>query len=103
MEQSQARYHGTLEQLQKAQNLQLSEQAKVAQTQRQFDAGFADRLELVGVQLEALGSKQNVFDAEFKVQQALAALEDTMQRPLIDDAVLPINIEQSTTSREPPS
>lgn len=100
MEQSQTRYREALEQLQKAQNLQASEQAKVAQTQRQFDTGFADRLELVGAQLEALGSKQNVFDVELKVQHALAALEDAMQRPLIDDAVMPANIEQSTTFKE---
>lgn len=100
MEQSQTRYREALEQLQKAQNLQTSEQAKVAQTQRQFDTGFADRLELVGAQLEALGSKQNVFDVELKVQHALAALEDAMQRPLIDDAVMPANIEQSTTFKE---
>lgn len=102
MEQSQTRYHAALEQLQKAQNLQVSEQAKVTQTQRQFDTGFADRLELVGVQLEALSSKQNVFDVELKVQHALAALEDAMQRPLIDDAVLPANIEQNTTFKESP-
>lgn len=102
IEQTQVRYHGALEQLQKAKNLQLSEQARVAQTQRQFDAGFAGRLELVGVQLEALGSKQNVFDAELKVQQALAAMEDVMQRPLIDDTVLTINIEQGTMSKESP-
>lgn len=100
MEQSQTRYRAALEQLQKAQNLQTSEQAKVAQTQRQFNTGFADRLELVGAQLEALGSKQNVFDVELKVQHALAALEDAMQRPLIDDAVMPANIEQSTTFKE---
>ena len=100
MEQSQTRYRAALEELQKAQNLQVFEQAKVAQTQRQFDTGFADRLELVGTQLEALGSKQNVFDVELKVQHALAALEDAMQRPLIDDAVMPANIEQSTTFKE---
>lgn len=80
--QSKAAYYGVLEELDKAKQLRASQLMRMQQAQRQFDAGFVDRLELVTTKLENIVSSQNVLDAEHKLERTALAFEDAMQRPL---------------------
>ena len=56
--------------------------ARNAQVQRQFDAGFADRLEVTQARLEAVNVDRNVQAARIETQRILGQLEDALQRPL---------------------
>jgi cobalt-zinc-cadmium efflux system outer membrane protein len=98
LEQSKARYFAALDELDKARQLLSSQLARSNQIEHQFDAGYADRLELRTTQLENLLAMQNLLSIEYKAQRAASALEDTLQRPLEDDASaqfsVPNNIEQ---------
>ena len=61
-----------------------------ARTLRQFDAGSADRMQRVTAHLETLAAQSLVLAADVDVHQALALLEDAVQRPLAGDfEVLP--------------
>lgn len=87
-EQALARYRAALEELVKAERLLTAQRQRYAQSERQFEAGYSDRLELAGVRLETLGAEQGVSSAGIKLQRALGALEDAVQRPL-DGTALP--------------
>ena len=50
--------------------------------QAQFDAGYADRTDLVGSRLEQLATQRNALALRVEAQQALGALEDALQVPL---------------------
>jgi outer membrane protein TolC len=82
LSQALARRQGAEADIPKAQQLVVSQQARLAQTQRQFDAGYADRLELTTAQLELVSAEAAVLAARLKAQRALGALEDTVQQPL---------------------
>ncbi len=56
--------------------------ARSSQTQRQFDVGQADRLELTLARIEALAVQRRAFDARVEAQRSLGLLEDAMQLPL---------------------
>ena len=56
--------------------------ARSSQTQKQFDAGYADRVELTQARLEALAVERNALNARVDSQRALGRLEDALQRPL---------------------
>lgn len=56
-----------------------------ARTLRQFDAGSADRMQRVAAHLETLAAQSLVQAADVDVRQALALLEDAVQRPLAGD------------------
>jgi outer membrane protein TolC len=73
----------------KARQLAQAQQSRLAQTQRQFDAGYADRLELAGAKLEAATAEAAVLAARLKAQRALGQLEDAVQQPLDGSAALP--------------
>ena len=61
-----------------------------ARTVRQFDAGSADRMQRVTAHLETLAAQSLVQAADVDLRQALAQLEDAVQRPLAGDfEVLP--------------
>jgi outer membrane protein TolC len=61
-----------------------------ARTLRQFNAGGADRMQRVTAHLETLAAQSLVLAADVDVHQALALLEDAVQRPLAGDfEVLP--------------
>lgn len=87
-EQALARHRAALEELVKAERLLTAQRQRYAQSERQFEAGYSDRLELAGIRLETLGAEQGVSSAGIKLQRALGALEDAVQRPL-DDTALP--------------
>jgi outer membrane protein TolC len=74
--------------------------AQAAQTrsvQQQFQAGGVDRLELLNAQVEAATAELAQLDSQFKLQQAVGALEDAVQRPL----ELPQAIFQSAPRKQP--
>lgn len=61
-----------------------------ARTLRQFDAGSADRMQRVTAHLETLAAQSLVQATDVDLRQALALLEDAVQRPLAGDfEVLP--------------
>ncbi len=59
---------------------QLSHQETTA-AEAQFSAGAADKLDLASAQLEASANDLALLDAQVKAQQAVALLEDAIQRP----------------------
>jgi len=88
LDQSRTRYQAALDEAAKADQLLNAQQQRAAKTERQFEAGYADRLEQAGSQLETLGAEQGVLAASIRAQQALSMLEDAAQRPL-DDSPFP--------------
>lgn len=48
----------------------------------QFQAGAADRLEVLNAELESATAQQVLLDGQTKLQQARGALEDAVQRPV---------------------
>lgn len=92
--QAMAALQSALNETDKARSLVSSQQARLAQTQRQFDAGYADRLELTTAQLELATAESAVLAAHLKAQRALGALEDAVQQPLDGSAPLPAMTEE---------
>jgi len=56
--------------------------ARRARTERQFERGSADRVELVQVRLDTVVIERAAVVAMLEAQQGLSALEDALQRPL---------------------
>ncbi|HEY8118805.1 MAG TPA: TolC family protein [Methylophilaceae bacterium] len=100
MEQARVRYFATLDELDKAQELQQAQNTHLKEIEKQFDAGFADRLELTTAKLENLLAAKIALNAELKVRHAISSLEDTLQRPLDDSFIMPGNIEQAIRDKE---
>lgn len=90
-----ARWQAAQAEVPKAQQLVVAQQARLAQTQLQFDAGYADRLELTTAQLELVTAESGVLAARLNAQQAFGQLEDAVQQPLDGSAPLP-EIPQET-------
>ncbi|HVM49356.1 MAG TPA: TolC family protein, partial [Candidatus Acidoferrum sp.] len=82
--------------LQELASAQATQQRSV---QEQLEAGAADRLELMGAELETSTVELTRLDAQVKLQQAVGALEDAVQRPL----ELPAAIFDSKASDAHPS
>ena len=97
LEQAQQRYWAALNELRQARELQQAQQARIQQSERQFEAGFTDRLEFTSTRLEALLAEQNVLTVAYKVQRASASLEDVMQLPLQDIASMPAQLDQAVS------
>jgi outer membrane protein TolC len=76
------RYTQGLRGLQAAQAGLTQAQARVASIQRQFDAGYTDRVDLRSAELEAALAERALVTSRLEVQQGLGALEDAVQRPL---------------------
>lgn len=70
--------------------------ARRARTERQFERGYADRVELVQARLEAVTSERAAVIAMLEAQQGLSALEDALQRPL-DNPDLTTTPQTATT------
>ena len=52
-----------------------------------MQAGAADQTELLNAQLEGAATQYTRLDSEIKVQQAVGALEDAVQRPILPEAI----------------
>ena len=66
---------------------------------RQFDTGAADRMQRVVARIDTLASETALQGASVELRQALAHLEDALQRPLLGDfEVLPdVQLQRSAT------
>ncbi|WP_088178025.1 TolC family protein [Methylovorus sp. MM2] len=95
LEKAKANYQSAQEELVKAQQFLDDTEARSRQIQNQFDAGYADRLELTTTKLENILALQNLINTSYKAQRALARLEDVIQRPLNSQVSSPINIEDT--------
>jgi outer membrane protein TolC len=71
-----------LEQLRRQARLTELASVQAASAQALFKAGAADKLELASAQLEADANRLVFFEAQVKARQAIAQLEDAIQRPL---------------------
>lgn len=80
-----AGYRSALERLAAARRQQALQQEQEARVVRQFDAGGADRLQRVTARVESLAAEGAVRLARVESRQALARLEDAVQRPLFGD------------------
>ena len=76
-----AGYRVAREQLQTGNELLLNEQKQQKSAEAQLTAGSGDQLDLVTVQLEVSNAALAQLDNEAKMQAALGALEDALQRP----------------------
>lgn len=80
----------------------LAEQNKQIQNMKaSFKAGATDKVALLGTQLEMSKIELARIDALAKTQQALGALEDAVQRPLIASALLPGAAQESAVQENP--
>jgi hypothetical protein len=66
-----------------------NQQKRTEQTERQFNAGFADRLAFTSTQLENMIATQSVLNTAYLSQVAKLNLEDVLQRPLDNRLTLP--------------
>ena len=53
----------------------------------QFQAGAADQTELLNAQFEQAAAAITQLDSQIKLQQAMGALEDAVQRPILPKAI----------------
>jgi outer membrane protein, heavy metal efflux system len=97
LERAEASYLATLQELARAREFVTTAQALTRQIQRQFADGYADRLSLRTTELEALLASQHLLDVQYKLYQALAALEQVAQRPLLDENDMPENLNPLLT------
>lgn len=82
-EQALAGYRSALDELAQAGQLLQQSRDQEKTTQRAFESGESDRVALNGTQLETAVTALAQFDALYKAQQALGALENAIQRPLL--------------------
>lgn len=63
-------------------DLSQAQQKQLASAEAQYRAGEVEKLDWYKARLDAAATELAVIDAEAKVQQAIGALEDAIQRPL---------------------
>jgi len=97
LSQASARYLAVMNELEKAKQFQQAQQARIQKTQKQFDAGFADRLELTATRLENLLAQQNILNVAYKAKRATANLEDIMQQPIEDALSMPAQLDKAVS------
>ena len=98
--QTKARYYAALDELDKARAIRTAQIERTTRIARQYDAGFADRLELTTTRLENLLATQSLLNVEYKAQRAANALEEAIQQPLEDPLSMPANLDQ-VVERQP--
>jgi outer membrane protein TolC len=79
----------------RADTLLANAERRQQQFARSFQAGQVDRPAMVTSQLEVAAIRLSRLDALVRQRQALGALEDALQHPLLDPAPWPSGIEQS--------
>ena len=75
-------YRAAQDQLTNASAVLKSQQDQEQAVRAQVQAGAAENLDLLAVQFELAAAELTTIEASAKVQQALGALEDTLQQPL---------------------
>jgi outer membrane protein TolC len=96
-----------LDQLRRQGRLTQLAREQSAAAQALFNAGAADKLELASAQLEAGASTLVFLEAQIKARQAVAQLEDAIQRPLqpwpsLEEGRNPVHSPESTVQSPRP-
>lgn len=97
--QSKAVYTTAKSAFEQAQSYVKSLQNRSQKSQRQFDAGQIDRLELANTQLENITATQNMLSAAYQLELATARIEDTMQYPMDGTRDITRTIEDQSPNR----
>lgn len=84
-----AAYLQTVSSVNDARQLVAAQAERTGLTAKQFDEGFADRLELTSARLENLQAHRNLLAGEIRMQYAIHALEETLQQPLETSLSMP--------------
>lgn len=82
--QSKAMYATAKTAFEQANNYAQSLRERTKKSQRQFDAGQIDRLELASTQLENITATQDMLNAAQQLALAMSDIEDAMQHPIDD-------------------
>ena len=98
LNQAKAAYQAALEANTKAQAVLASQQNRTEQTRRQFNAGFADRLEFTTTQLENIIAEQNTLNTAYQAQLTKLNVEDVLQRPLDTRLRLPSDTDLTSNN-----
>jgi cobalt-zinc-cadmium efflux system outer membrane protein len=76
-----------------------AQQEQESRMNRQFDSGAADRMQRVAARIDTLASETLLQSALVEARQALARLEDAVQRPLLGDFEVLPDVEASRSAR----
>ena len=95
-----ASYQSALEASTKAEAVLASQQKRTQQTERQFNAGFADRLEFTTTQLENIIAEQSTLNTAYQVQFTKLNLEDVLQRPLDKRFTMPSDSDLASNNAD---
>lgn len=98
LDQAKASYQAAIAANAKAQALLANQQKRTQQTERQFNAGFADRLVFTTTQLENILATQAMLSAAYQTQVAKLNLEDVLQRPLDNRLSLPSDTDLTSNN-----
>jgi cobalt-zinc-cadmium efflux system outer membrane protein len=93
-----AAYLQTISILHDAERLVAAQAERTELTAKQFEEGFADRLELTSARLESLQVQRNLLASETRMQYASHDLEEVLQQPLETSLPMPddLGIEATT-------
>lgn len=97
--QSRALYATAKSAFEQTQSYAQSLQSRSQKSQRQFDAGQIDRLELASTQLENVSATQNMLSAAYQLELATTEIENTMQYPLDGTRDITRTIEDQSFNR----
>ena len=98
LNQATAAYQASIEANTKAKALLASQLKRTQQTERQFNAGLADRLAFTTTQLENIIATQGVLNTAYQVQIAKLNLEDVVQRPLDQRLTMPSDTDLASNN-----
>jgi outer membrane protein TolC len=93
LNETKAAYLASIDAKIKAQSLADTQQKRSQQTERQFNAGFTDRLEFTNTKLENIIAQEITLSTDYQVQIAKLNLEDVLQRPLDNRLTMPSNLD----------
>ncbi len=97
LESRKALYVQALSILNDAERLLDAQTERTQLSEKQFNQGIADRLELTTAKLENLLARQNLILSETRVQRAGHALEEAMQHPLENSLIMPGDSDREAT------
>lgn len=97
LEQSKAVYTSALSEMDKTAEYLRASESQVSKIRRQFNSGYADRLELRTIELENQLALQNLLNARYRYRQSVFALEEIAQRPIEMELGIPSDMENIVT------
>ena len=86
--------------LENQQRLLVQQQSNTQRMQRKLAAGDVDRLEMTYARLEDINAEKNVAIANFQLNKSLDQLENTLQKPLVDNGAAGSKITETPIKLE---